>query len=390
MTSPPFDFDSLDEGSLRARKTWKWNSYPADVLAMELAEMDFPTAPAVIEAIGESVRAESFGYPMFGDPTLAVATASWCERRYGWSLDPRCIHDLPDVLKGVELALEQFSHAGQAVIIPTPAYPPFFDVVRRGGREAIEIPMLDVAGTYVLDIERIGAAFAGGAGSIVLCNPHNPTGRAFTATELAALSRVVEHHGVRVIADEIHAPLVFGRPHVPYASTSQTAARHSVTLLAASKAWNLAGLKCAQVVLTNPLDNERWRALDLLATMGASTVGIAASIAAYDGGGAWLDAAMGYLERNRRQLRDAVECELPGARLVYPESTYLAWIDFSALALDQEPFDYFIAHSRVALKRGRSFGAGYEHHARINFATTSDLLGRAITAMAGALPGQSH
>ncbi|MBO1269315.1 MalY/PatB family protein [Arthrobacter cavernae] len=381
-----FDFDSLTEVELRARKTVKWNWYKPDVLPLWVAEMDFPTAPAVMDAIREAVQTENFGYPAFGDPELGQVTAEWCASRYGWSVNPGFIHDVPDVLDGLRLGIEEFTVPGSPVILPTPAYPPFYDVIRLSGRQAIEIPLVEVDGVSTLDFQRIDEAFSAGAGSIILCNPHNPAGRAFTQQELTTLSTIVERHGKRVLADEIHAPLVFGRKHIPYASVSAAAAQHTITLTAASKAWNLAGLKCAQIILTNEEDEKTWSELSLVQTMGASTIGIAASIAAYRHGGPWLDEAMAYLEGNRALLKERLERDLPGARLIFPEATYMAWIDFSGLHLPQAPYNHFLDAAHVALKEGAEFGPGYEGFARINFATTRKILVQALDAMVQAVP----
>ncbi len=387
-TTPSFDFDRLSEADLRARRTRKWNAFAPDVLPMDLAELDVPTAPAVMDAIRCAVEMECFGYPMFADTTLAETTASWCARRYGWTLDPAWIHDVPDVLRGIELALDELCPPGD-VIVPTPAYPPFFEMIAVTGRRTVEVPLVAADERLVLDLDAIGAAFAGGARTMLLCNPQNPTGRAFDEDELTALSVVVDDHGGRVIADEVHAPLVLGgRRHVPYASVSNVAASHAVTLLAASKAWNLAGLKCAQAVMTNPRDAATWRALAPLRTMGASTIGIAASIAAYEHGGEWLDALLVYLEGNRQVLVDRLTEEVAGARVVVPEATYLAWVDFTETKLPCEPFDHFLVNARVALRAGGAFGTGFEQCARINFGTTRAVLQRGIDALAAAVPAR--
>ena len=199
----------------------------------------------------------------------------------------------------------------------------------------------------------------------------------------------MDRHGARVVADEVHAPLVYGRRHVPYASVDDAAAAHSVTVLAASKAWNLAGLKCAQVVVTNAADEHRWRAIGRFRTLGASTLGIAASIAAYDAGEPWLDGLLEHLRANRDLLVRRIAAEVPAARLVAPEATYLAWVDFRDVGLPKEPFEHFLADARVALRAGRDFGSGFEQCARLNFGTTRALLERGISAIVAAVPGHA-
>jgi cysteine-S-conjugate beta-lyase len=391
---PSIDDHSSYEGftaaSLRRRRTAKWNYYPPDVLALWVAEMDFPTAPVVLSAIAEAVDRQEFGYARADLATgLPRATTQWLSARYGWQIDEDRVHLLPDVLKGVELAIELYSPAGSPVALPTPAYMPFFEVPKVVNRPTIEIPMQDHSGRYSFDLERIDKAFVDGAGSLILCNPYNPLGRSFSVDELRDLSEVVTSNNARVVSDEIHAPLTYDGTHVPYATVSGEAAAHSITMVSASKAWNLPGLKCAQAIITNESDETLWRGLSGLKTHGASTIGIEASIAAYSSGGPWLDATLSYLDGNRRLLSELLSDLLPGARYTIPEATYLAWIDFSALGLGKEPAEHFLEQSRVALSGGIAFGANGSGCARLNFATSAAILRQAVEAMATALPGRA-
>jgi cystathionine beta-lyase len=236
-------------------------------------------------------------------------------------------------------------------------------------------------GRDVLDLDAIDAALAGGAHAVLLCNPHNPTGRVFTRAELAGLAAVVDRHGARVVADEVHAPLVFpGSEHVPYATVSDAAAEHAITVTSASKAFNLAGLKCAQVVASNHDDATRWRALRVFEVAGPTPIGIAASAAAYGAGRAWLRELVGYLDANRRALFELLAAELPSVTCRIPEATFLAWLDCSALGW-ADPFRFFLDRAGVALSDGPPFGPGCEQHVRLNFATSRDLLGRIVGAM---------
>jgi cystathionine beta-lyase len=387
MTTPEFAFNSLTAEELRNRKTIKWNYYDEDVLPLWVAEMDYPTAPAVMEAINSGVNREEFGYPVMDHQSgLQQALAEWTKNRYGWSIRPDHVHILPDVLKGVELAIQDFTTPGSPVILPTPAYMPFPEVIRITGRDIIEVPMLFTEGQYVFDLDGIDAAFTAGAGSIILCNPYNPLGRAFTADEMRELATVVEKHHGRVISDEIHAPLVYGgRRHIPYASISDTAANHSLTIMAASKAWNLAGLKCAQLITTNEADEEHWQTISMLRTHGASTLGIEASIAAYRGGEEWLDALLLQLESNRDLLAQTINDRLPGVTMSIPEGVYMAWLDFRGLGLDEEPFDFLLREARVATNPGLPFGDNGRGFARVNFATTRPILEQALNSIVTAV-----
>lgn len=383
----PTRFDGFTPASLRIRGSLKWTQYGPDVLAAWVAEMDFAVAPPVKAAILDAVEREEFGYPVRHEASeLPPAVAEWQRSRYGWDVDPSRVHILPDVLRGVELAIEWFSRAGSAVILPTPAYPPFFDVLKIVDRHVIEVPAVMDGGIWRLDYPAIDSAFARGAGTIVLCQPYNPLGRSFTAAELADLAEVVGRHGGRVISDEIHAPLTYpGNRHVPYASISQEASGHTLTMVSASKAWNLAGLKCAQLITGNDVDEERWQSVSRLGADGASTIGIRASTAAFREGAPWLDEALAYLDGNRRFLGRLLEERLPAVGYALPEATYLAWLDCRPLELGVEPAEFFLEKARVAANPGLDFGPNGAGHIRFNFATSRTLLERAVEMMAAAV-----
>lgn len=382
------NFDRLTEDQLRQRKTIKWNFFEPDVLPLWIAEMDFPTAPEVVAGIRACVANEEFGYPPVGEDVLPRVTADWCRRRYGWQVQPEWVRVVPDVLKGMEVVVNFLTRPESPVVLPVPAYMPFFDVLRVTGRQRVEIPMpQDDSGRYVMDLDALDSAFASGAGSLILCNPNNPLGTAFTAEELRAIVDIAARHNARVIADEIHAPLVYERAHVAAASASAAAADIVVTLLSASKGWNLPGLMCAQVVLSNSRDVDEWDRINMLHKMGASTVGIRANIAAYDGGDEWLDEVLGYLQANRDHLARTLPEAIPGVKLNSPEATYMSWVDFRALELPVEPAEYLLSKAKVALSPGIPFGATVgSGFARLNFATTRRILDRAIEAMAAAVP----
>ena len=380
-------FDRLTESQLRDRNTIKWSYFGPDVLPLWIAEMDFPTAPPVLEAIRACVAREEFGYPAVQQDTLPVATADWCRSRYGWGVDPTRVRVVPDVLKGIEVVINFLTRPESPVALPVPAYMPFFDTLRITGRQRVEIPMPQQdSGRYLLDLDALDAALAGGAGALILCNPNNPLGTAFTADELRAIVEIVARHDARIIADEIHAPLVYGRPHVAAASVSDAAADTVITLVSASKGWNLPGLMCAQVIFANDADTAEWDRINMLHKVGSATVGIHANIAAYTDGGAWLDQLLGYLRANRDHLADTLPAAVPGLRVNRPEATYMSWLDFRALDLPSEPAEYLLSKAKVAVNPGIPFGTTVgSGFARLNFATTRSILDRAIEAIAAAL-----
>ncbi|UQX09632.1 MalY/PatB family protein [Candidatus Mycobacterium methanotrophicum] len=379
-------FDQLTDEQLRSRRTIKWNLFGPDVLPLWVAEMDFPTAPAVLDGIRSCVANEEFGYPPVDDE-LPRATADWCRRRYGWRVSPDWVRVVPDVVKGMETVINFLTRPQSPVVLPVPAYMPFFDILAVTGRQRVEIPMLQHdSGRYVMDLEALDAAFADGAGSLILCNPNNPLGTAFQYDELRAIVDIAARYKARVIADEIHAPLVYGRPHVAAASVSDTAADTVVTLVSASKGWNLPGLMCAQVILSNPHDVRDWNLINKVHKMGASTVGIRANIAAYNDGAGWLDELLIYLQKNRDHLAAALPERCPGLKINVPEATYMSWVDFRALNLPTEPAEHLLSEAKVALNPGIPFGATVgSGFARLNFGTTRAILDRAIDAIAAAV-----
>ncbi|MFZ1286709.1 MAG: aminotransferase class I/II-fold pyridoxal phosphate-dependent enzyme [Candidatus Phosphoribacter sp.] len=387
--------------SLRARRSLKWTAFPPDVLPMWVAEMDFPVCRAVTAALERAVAAESFGYPSpVVAKEVAEATASWLAGRHGWAASTGAsgshgssgstleVHIVSDVMHGVDLGIRHFSGPDDPVVIPAPVYRPFFDVVRSTGRPQLTLPMAWDSERWTFDLEAIDAALAAGGRTVLICSPQNPLGRVFDRAELAGLSAVVEHHGARVISDEIHAPLTFTRPHTPYAACSPEAAAHTITVVSASKAWNLPGLKCAQVITSNAADTATWRAIPFWETVGVSTLGMEATIAAYRQGGEWLAEVTATLAEHAGLVADAVE-GWQGVTTVPNEGTYLQWLDFGGLGLDVEPAAWLLDQARVALTGGVPFGGAPHRYARLNFATTRPLLEQGLEQIGAAVRRQA-
>lgn len=379
-----FDFDSPSVEWLRSRGTARWNDVAEGVIPLWVAEMDFHVAPPVQEAILAIVEKQAFGYPR--ENGLRDAWAGWAERVQGLRVDPGRVRYLRNVLVGVQLAIRVFSRPDSPVIVPSPAYMPFWDVPGLEGREIIGVPMIDSPRGWTLDLDGIDDAFSKGAGSIILCQPYNPLGRVFVAEELRGLAEVVDRHGGFVISDEIHGPLVHDGASVPYASVSDLAASHSVLVSSASKSFNLPGLMTAFITMFTDDQAATWdRTIHPLETEGATTVGLAANKAAFESGQPWLDAVNAYIHSNAVWLSQTLADELPGVTYRTPEGTYLGWLDFSSYELPASPGIWLLEHARIRLNDGPTFGPGGEGHARINLATPRYLLEEAVSRMVDAV-----
>lgn len=385
-TSGEHPYDAVTRADLDRPDSRKWSLHPGRIGAW-VAEMDFGVAPPIAASIERAVRDGMLGYlspPLAAE--LGRATAEWHRSEYGWDVDPDRVHSVSDVMAALGVAVSEYSPAGSPVIVPTPAYMPFLTYLPTIGHPVVEVPGVEVDGRWTHDLDRIDEAFAAGARTLVLCNPHNPTGTVLDRAELLAIAEVVERHGGRVFADEIHAPLRYdGRAHIPYASLSEQTAAHTVTGTSASKAWNIPGLKAAQLVTSNEADQAAYRRFGFAVQHGASTLGVIASTAAYRDGRPWLDDTVRYLDRNRRLLGTLLAEHLPGAVHRTPDATYLAWIDTSGLGIPGSPADFFREEAGVVLTDGRLLGRGYERFVRFVFATPAPVLEEAIRAMGGAL-----
>ena len=340
------------------------------------------------QALVSAVQRGVLGYvPPRLERELAEACAAWQENRYGWRIAADDVKPLPDVIRALHVAIEHFSRPNSPVIVPTPAYMPFLVVPRLLGREVIEVAMIFSEGRYRYDLDALDRAYQAGGDLLLVCNPHNPSGHVLERDELLALSRLVGRHGGRVFADEIHAPLVMpGSEHIPYASVSKTAARQALTAVSASKAWNLAGLKCAQMILSNDADRERWAGLGRLATDGTSILGVIATTTAFQHGGPWLDEVRGYLSRNRTLLAKLLADELPEVNYRPPEGTYLAWLDFRGTSLPtSELAEFFHKTAGVTLVDGSECGSAGRGFVRLNFATSQAILTQIVRRMSGAV-----
>lgn len=369
---------------LRARFTRKWTQFEPDVLPLHIAESDFPTAPAVKKVITDYAERECFGYsPAVGSVGLGEAVADFHENRYGWHPDPKKVFWIGDVVRGMLLGIQYFTRPDSPVVVPVPAYPPFLELPAAAGRERIDVPVTETG----LDLDAIEKAFADGAGSILLANPYNPLGFVFDEEHLSVLVALADKYGARILSDEIHAPLVLDGQHISIAGLSETAANVTMTVTATSKAWNFAGLKCAQIIFSNDKDIETWNQMTHVAKDGVGTLGILAAEAAYRDGLDHLEAQVDYLRETRDWLVEELPKRIPGIRKSHPSATYLLWLDFrdTALGDNDYPAAWLLQHARVAFNEGVTFGELGKGQARLNFATSREILEEAIDRVAKAI-----
>ncbi len=380
----PFDDLSLD--LLRSRLSAKWTKYPPDVLPAWVAETDFPLAPAIGEALRAAVQRDDTGYA--SAERLPGAYARFAAARFGWQVDPGRVWLTADVMSGVAELLRALTEPGDAVVVNPPVYPPFFNVTGEIGRRVVDVPLAREPGGWVLDLEALERAFAGGARAYLLCHPHNPTGTSFPADTLAAIAALAARHDVLVISDEIHSPMTMpGATHTPYLTVSADAAERGLALVGASKAWNIAGLKCALIVTGSPRMQDALAArLPRHVPFHVGHLGVLASIAAFEGARDWLDALVAQLDRNRRRLGELLGEHLPEVGYEPPQAGYLAWLDCRSLALGDDPAAAFLERGRVALSPGPTFGVQGSGFARLNFATSGALLEEAVRRMAASVP----
>lgn len=378
-------FDSITVEQLRRRRSAKWTMIPPDVLPAWVAEMDFPLDDGVRAALAESIAHDDCGYA--NGAGVGEAFAEFVQARYGWTLDPRGVFVIPDVLVGIAELLRTLRAPGDRIVVNSPVYPPFYRVVGEVERKIEDVPLLrGDDGTWSLDFAGLEHAFAGGAKTYLLCSPHNPLGMVFDAPTLTRIAELAKAHGVLVIADEIHAPLTMpGATFVPFLPLADRLDCDAVALCSASKAWNLPGLKCAVAVAGSERMRKELGKMRPELPWSAGNLGVVASIAAFTQGTPWLDELVRYLAGNRRLLTELLARELPGVRYIEPQASYLAWLDCTALDLGPDPVAVFLERSRVFLTRGRDFGPASANFVRLNMGTSAAILTEIVRRMHRAL-----
>ena len=382
----------------RQSESYKWREYPADVIPLFVADMDFQSPEPVARALRDYVDEGVFGYPRGLHATdraqlheLMGLVAERMSDRYGWTVSPEDVVPVPGAVAGLNIAchtlktLAATDGAKPSVLIQPPVYAQIFTAPAKASVTREDAPLVrDHNGRYSVDWDSFARA-AQTSGMFILCNPHNPAGRVFTRAELARMAEICLDTGTIICSDEMHGDLLFdGHEHIPIASLDPTIAARTITLTGPSKTFNLAGLQCAFAIVQDPQLRRRYRKFRNAVVPWVNVMGVIGAEAAYRYGQPWLDELLPYLQANRDFLCDFVRRELPGVAIQEPEATYLAWLDCRELALEN-PFEFFLQRARVALSDGRDFGASGTGFVRLNFACPRATLEEALHRMKDAL-----
>jgi cystathionine beta-lyase len=375
-------FDFVDLESLRRRRSEKWTEFPPEVLPSHLAEMDFRLAPPIERVLVAAVQEGDVGYAPARVIGLAEAFAGFAERCWGWAPDPAGVRAVPDVMVGVAELLRVLTPEGAGIVINPPVYPPFYSVIAETGRRVVEVPLLSPDEPRRLPLEAIRGALRDGARSVLLCNPHNPTGYVADEDEIRELGAIVREQDAVLLSDEIHAPLTMpGVPHVPVAALVEDA----ITLTSATKGWNLAGLKCGLAVAESARAREALDRLPVDLHDRVGLLGVIASETAFAEGDEWLDELRSYIAETQRRLPDLLGEHAPGVASDPARATYLAWLDFRSTGLGDDPAAELLDRGRVALLPGPRFGDAGRGFARLNLGTSHELVEEAVRRIGRAL-----
>jgi cystathionine beta-lyase len=382
-----YDFDQLIDR--RASDSAKWNYFPEGVLPLWVADMDFVSPEPVVQALRARVEHGVFGYAMEGHNfpgekgLLREVIVERMRRLYGWEIKSEDILFTPGVVVGFNQASHALGAPGGGVLIQTPVYPPFLGTAEAAGMQLQTMQLSRQAdGQYEIDFAAFEAAFTPETRLFTLCNPHNPVGRVYRRDELEKMAEICLKHGVAICSDEIHCDLLYrGQRHIPIASLDPEVAQNSITLLAPSKTFNVAGLGCSYAIIQNPELRKKYAQAGQGLVHGVNLLGMTAAMAAYQGGGEWLEQVLAYLEGNRDYLAAYVREALPGVKMALPEGTYLAWLDCREAGLADSPYKFFLERARVGLNDGATFGPGGEGFVRLNFGCPRPVLTAALERM---------
>ncbi len=376
------DFDAVHER--RRTGSSKWSKYPADILPMWVADMDFPAAPAIVDAIRNRLEHPILGYGVARDELRAQIVADM-RSKYGWSITTDDIVFLPGVEPGFNMALKAMLKPGDGLLVQTPVYRPILNAAAHWDLVRHDAPLQPTKQNYVMDVDAFAVALEKSR-ALLFCNPQNPTGKVFAANELGQIAALCRENDTLIISDEIHCDLLFdGRRHIPIATLSDDAADRTITLMAASKTYNIAGLKTAFAIIQNRAIRETFSQSRLGMVDSVNILGLEATLAAYTGAGEWKSDMLAYVEANRDFLSEQVAGRFPDIRLLKAEGTFLAWMDCSGIGLGPDPQTFFLDHGKVGFSAGSEFGEAYCDFIRVNFGCPRSLLVEGLDRMEMAL-----
>lgn len=378
-----YDFDKVSER--RKSDSAKWGKYGEGILPMWVADMDFISAEPILCALQKRVSHGFFGYPR-PLQELCLTLQERLLKLYQWEVQEEHLCFLPGLVAGLNAFLLTFTQPGEAVLAQPPVYHHFLQDPRIHGRIVVDPPLTPRGDSYEIDFKAFEESITERAKVFILCNPHNPVGRVFTRQELENLAEICLRRRLIICSDEIHCDLCYrGYRHTPIASLAPEVAAQTVTLMAPSKTYNLAGLRFGFAVITNPELRERWKKTCHGIVPGVNTMGQVAALAGYRHGQEWLAQVMEYLEDSRDLLYRYVAKGLPGLRMIRMEATYLAWLDCREAQIPGSPFEFFLHQAKVAFSDGVEFGRGGEGFVRMNFACPRKTLAEALERMSAAL-----
>ena len=374
---------------LQSHRSEKWRGFAADVLPLPVAEMDFPVAQPIRDLLTEMISKSDLGY-LGSIPELGQGFAQFAGRRWNWEVDPLQVRAATDVGVAVVEVLRVFTNPGDSILVNSPVYHNFYNWINETKLNLVDVPFErtgdESANPWQINWDGIEKAYAAGLKVHLLCSPHNPLGRIYTKEELLRIVALAKRYDVLVISDEIHAPLTFkGNTFVPMLSLGADAESVSVTVTAASKGWNIAGLKCAIIVSQNEVINARLATMPMAVHFRASLLGGFATAIAFAEGEIWLDSVIENLDHNRHMLKDLLNSQLPSVRYHIPDNSYLGWLDLEALNLGEDPSVTLLEKGRVAFNAGHIYGKQCSQYVRFNFATSPTIITEAVHRIARAI-----
>lgn len=363
---------------LRKRKSVKWRTYPNDVLPLPVAEMDFPIAEQIKVALRDMIDRSDTGY-LGPFPEMFEAFKDFSVARWGWEPDISQIRIATDVGVGTVEVIRTLINPGDRVILNSPVYDNMWRWIAEVRAELVDVPLIEVGMEYSMDLVALEAAYKAGAKVHILCNPHNPVGILFSKETLSRIAELADKYGVIVISDEIHGALTYpGHDFVPFLSVSDSAKKVGIAVTSASKAFNLAGLKCAMIMTANEDLRARINAMPLAVAFRASLFGAAAATAAFAQSRSWLDGALKTLDENRKLIKTLIDTKVPAIGYRIPDFGYLAWLDLSKLGLGEEPTKILLEKGKVAVNSGTFYSPKHSQFARLNFGTSSEIIEEAF------------